>query len=114
MLLDLYYRLTLAEEDFQQIGDAWYAASSVGSCPDRVQAISGINAYARSLRIIENDLRLLTDGEAAVFPAELGDWMLESPDVDDLVATQLARLLRIVQALKAEVRNQLTQKEETR
>ncbi|MCQ2352043.1 MAG: hypothetical protein MJ033_01015 [Victivallaceae bacterium] len=114
MLFDLYYRLTLAEEDFQNIGDAWVAATSLGTCPERLKAISGINAYARSLRIIENDLRLLTNGEAAVFPAELGDWMLESPGIDKQVTAYLERLLHIIATLKKTVRDQLSQTEETK
>lgn len=112
MLFDLYYRLMLAEEDFLKIGDAWQSATVFGDCAERMQAVSGINAFAKSLRIIENDLRILTDGETAVFPAELGDWMLEAPDMDQQVERQLERLLCIMHALKRTVRQKMMQVEE--
>ena len=112
MLLDLCYRLRLADDLFCRASNAVMSSMKGAVYGEKVQAIALINAYSKTLRVIYTDFQLVISGCHAVFPCALDEWQWNEPDAAEQIRRILERLHGIadgmemkldVSLLKAEV-----------
>lgn len=107
MLVDLNYRLRLADDLFCRCADRLLSASALEDFESRAEAAAGINGYERTLRLIERDLLRLTDQTEAVFPAELTEWRAGEPDCEEICGRQLKHLHWIAGNMELAVNSRL-------
>ena len=107
MLLDLNYRLRLADDLFCRSADKLLSAAALEDWASRVEAAAGINDYEQALRLIERDLLRLTDHTRVVFPAELPEWRADEPDCEEGCDRQLKHLHWIAESMELAVNSRL-------
>jgi hypothetical protein len=80
MIFDLYYRLRLADDLFCSAAESMVSASALEDWKSRSEVILKIREYSQALQIINTDLCRIMQGKHAVFPADLSEWIFDSPD----------------------------------
>ena len=100
MVIDLCYRLRLADDLFCRAAENFVAAATLEEWQSRSEVIENLREYARSLQIINADFCRIIEGKQALFPAELPDWIFELPDGESKVQNYLEHLHNIAKALK--------------
>ena len=100
MVLDLHYRLRLADEVFCKAAESLVSAVALENWNSRSEAIRKIREYSQALRIIHQDHCLVMEGKRAVFPAELPEWVFELPDGESSAQLHLKRLRAIAEGLE--------------
>ena len=103
MLLDLGYRLRLADDIFCRVAEALAAAIAVDDFSLKKAAIAAMRDYAGSLRIVYADYWQVLDGQRAVFPPEPAVWHWDEPDVDVALPLLLERLRGIAQGMETQL-----------
>ena len=112
MLLDLCYRLRLADDLFCQASNAVMSSIKGAVFEEKVHAIALINAYSKTLQIIYSDFQLIISGCQVIFPCAFDEWQWNEPDATEHIMRILERLHDIadgmqmkldVSLLKAEV-----------
>ena len=107
MILDLHYRLLLADDSFCRTAEALMAAAATEEWQSRCDALRLIGEYSQTLQLINSDLCRVADGKQAVFPADLGAWIFDSGDGEFLAQRQLKRLRAIAEGLEMTVDREL-------
>lgn len=103
MILDLHYRLRLADDLFCITAESLVSAAALEVWKSRCEVILKIKEYSQALQIINADLCRLIEGKKAIFPAELSDWIFDLPDGENKVQLQLERLHAIAEGLEMTV-----------
>ena len=80
MILDLHYRLRLADDLFCNAAESLVSAAALENWNSRSEAVRKIREYSLALRIIHQDQCRIMEGKHAVFPAELEEWTFDLPD----------------------------------
>ena len=100
MILDLHYRLRLADDLFCDAAESLVSAAALEDWNSRSEALRKIGAYSRALRIIHQDHCRITEGKRAVFPAELAEWVFELPEGEVTARLHLERLRAVAEGLE--------------
>ena len=100
MILDLHYRLRLADDLFCDAAESLVSAAALEDWSSRSEALRKIGAYSQALRVIHQDHCRITEGKRAVFPAELAEWVFELPEGEVSAQLHLERLRAIAEGLE--------------
>jgi len=100
MILDLHYRLRLADDLFCNAAESLVSAVALENWNSRSEAIRNIREYSQALRIISLDLSRIIEGKHAVFPADLAEWVFDLPDGEIKAKLHLERLHSIAAGLE--------------
>ena len=100
MVMDLLYRLRLADDLFCQTSDAVMRALSLEDISEKKGAVASINSYAKALRVIYADFLHVIEGQHVVFPAEVFLWQWNEPDGEDIIARTIERLHAIADGME--------------
>ena len=100
MILDLHYRLRLADDLFCDAAESLAAAAALENWESRVESLRKIRAYSQALQVIHQDHCRITEGRRAVFPEELAEWVFELPDGETAAQLHLERLRAIAESLE--------------
>lgn len=100
MLLDLCYRLRLADDIFCRVAEALTAAMAVDDFSLKAAAIAALRDYAASLRIVYADYRRVCVVQCVVFPPEPCGWQWDEPDADAALPLLLERLQGVAQGME--------------
>ena len=109
MILDLHYRLRLADDMFCSAAESLVSASALENWSSRSEAVRKIREYSQALRIIHQDFCRILDGKRAVFPAELAEWVFDHPDGESAAQLHLKRLHAIAEGLGLTLNRELIQ-----
>lgn len=107
MLLDLEYRLRLADALFGQATEAVMSAMGLDDFPTKRQASAQVNACAMALRILQVDFTRLLDSQAAACPPEIPLWLWNEPEGEATLTQTLERLRDIAEGMRTAVLNEL-------
>ena len=111
MILDLHYRLRLADDLFCSAAESLVSAVALENWNSRSEAIRKIREYSQSLQIIHQDHCRIMEGKHAVFPAELAAWIFDLPDGEGKAQLHLERLHAIAQGLELVLNRELLKME---
>lgn len=100
MVLDLIYRLRLADELFCRVTDMVMSAMSMDDADGRQQAVEQLHAYAQSIQVIHADFQHVLDGHHVAFPADIQLWQWYESNGDEIVARTLERLHAIAEGME--------------
>lgn len=100
MLLDLCYRLRLADDLFCQASNAVMSSMKGAVFEEKKQAIALINAYSKTLQIIYSDFQLVISGCQVIFPCALDEWQWNEPDAAEKIMRILERLHGIADGME--------------
>ena len=100
MVMDLLYRLRLADDLFCQTSDAVISALSLGEISGKKEAVEALCSYAKALRVIYVDFFHVIEGQHVVFPAEVSLWQWNEPDGEDIIAQTIERLHAIAEGME--------------
>ena len=103
MVLDLHYRLRLADDLFCNTAESLVAAAALEEWQSRSEVIQNIREYSQALQIINADLCRLVEGKRAIFPAELSEWIFDQPDGENKLQLHFERLHAIAEGLEMTV-----------
>jgi len=107
MILDLLYRLRLADAMFCKTAEDFVSAAALEDWEGRSRTLRSIREYSQTLQIINVDFCRIVDGKNAVFPEELGEWVYDSLDGELKVQKHLAWLHVIAEGLEMAVNREL-------
>lgn len=107
MILDLHYRLRLADDLFCSAAESLVSAAALEDWKSRSEVILDIRKYSQALQIINSDLCRIIEGKRAVFPAELSEWIFDFPDGENKAQLQLERLHAAAQGMEMAVNREL-------
>ena len=111
MILDLHYRLRLADDLFCHAAESLVSASALENWSSRGEAVRKIREYSQALRIIHQDQCRIMEGKHAVFPAELEEWFFDLPDGETKAQLHLERLHAIAEGLELVLNRELLKME---
>lgn len=111
MILDLHYRLRLADDLFCNAAESLVSAAALENWNSRGEAVRKIREYSQALRIIDQDLCQIEEGKHAVFPAELEEWIFDLPDGEIEAQLHLKRLHAIAAGLELILNRELLKME---
>ena len=111
MILDLHYRLRLADDLFCNAAESLVSAAALENWDSRGEAVRKIREYSQALRIIDQDLCQIEEGKHAVFPAELEEWIFDLPDGEIEAQLHLKRLHAIAAGLELILNRELLKME---
>lgn len=92
MLLDLCYRLRLADDLFCHASKTVMSSMKGAVFGEKVHANGLINAYSKTLQIIYSDFQLVISGCQVIFPCTLDEWQWNEPDAAEQIMRILERL----------------------
>lgn len=111
MILDLHYRLRLADDLFCDAAESLVSAAALETWSSRSEALRKIGEYSQALRVIHQDHCRITEGRRAVFPAELAEWVFELPEGEVSARLHLERLRAIAAGLELALNRELLRME---
>ena len=100
MVMDLLYRLRLADDLFCQTSDAVISALSLCEISGKKDAVEALRSYAKALRVIYADFLHVIEGQHVVFPADVSLWQWNEPDGEDVIARTIERLHAIAEGME--------------
>lgn len=107
MILDLHYRLRLADDLFYSAAESLVSAAALEDWKSRSEVILKIRAYSNALQIINADLCRIIEGKLAIFPAELPEWIFDFPNGEFKTQNQLERLHAIARGIEMAINREL-------
>lgn len=111
MVIDLLYRLRLADDLFCQASDAVMSAIGLEDAAGKAEATSLLRSYAKSLQVIYADFLHLVEGQHVVFPAEVSLWQWNEPDGEGAIARIMERLHFIAEGMEMRLNAELAKRE---
>ena len=111
MVIDLLYRLRLADDLFCQASDAVMSAIGLEHAAGKAEATSLLRSYAKSLQVIYADFLHLVDGLHVVFPAEVTLWQWNEPDGEGAIARIIERLHTIADGMEMRLDAEMARQE---
>jgi len=100
MVVDLLFRLQLADELFCQTTDAVISAMSADEATAKKTALEQIRSYSCALQVIYADFLHLVNGLHIVFPPDVSLWQWQEPSGGKTVAQVLERLHGIEEGME--------------
>ncbi len=100
MVMDLLYRLRLADDLFCQMSDAVISALSLCEICGKKDAVEALRSYAKALRVIYADFLHVIEGQHVVFPEDVPLWQWNEPDGEDVIARTIERLHAIAEGME--------------
>ena len=100
MVIDLLYRMRLADGLFCQTTDLVMSAMGMEDTEGKRQAVEAVRGYAKSLQVIYADFMHVIDGRHIVFPAEISLWQWNEPNGMDTIAMTIERLHAIAEGME--------------
>ena len=100
MVMDLLYRLRLAEDLFCLASSSVMSAIGLGDASSRQEAVALLRSYAKALQVIYADFRHVADGQHVLFPAEVALWQWNEPDGEETIARVIERLHSIAEGME--------------
>jgi len=100
MILDLHYRLRLADDLFCEAVECLMSAAALENWRSREEAIRKIRTYSQSLRIIHQDFLRVIGEKHAVFPPDLAEWVFDLSNGEITAQLHLERLHAIAGGLE--------------
>lgn len=107
MILDLHYRLRLADDLFCEAAESLVSASALENWDSRSEAVRKIREYSQALQIIHQDFLRIIEEKHAVFPPDLAEWIFDLPDGEIKVQLHLERLHAIAEGLELALNRKL-------
>lgn len=107
MILDLYYRLRLADDRFCGAAESFVSAATLEEWKSRSEFIQKIREYSQALQLINVDLCRIVEGKRVVFPTELAEWIYDLPNGEVMAQIHLERLHIIAEGLEMAVNSEL-------
>lgn len=92
MVLDLCYRLRLADDLFCIAADSVVTAMETDEFSAKLATLDDIREYAESLRIVAADFERIFDQKRLVFPPDVADWIWEQPNAETQISLYLERM----------------------
>lgn len=92
LVLDLCYRLRLADDLFCPAAKAVLSAIASNDFNPKWDAVNAVRKYSESLQIIHTDFERVLDGRRIVFPQDIADWVWEQPDAETKISLYLERM----------------------
>jgi len=114
MILDLHYRLRLADDLFCDAAESLVSAAALENWSSRSEALRKIGEYSQALQVIHQDHCRITEGRRAVFPAELAEWVFELPEGEVSARLHLERLRTVAEGLRLALERELIRMEFSR
>ena len=111
MVIDLLYRLRLADELFCQVTDAVMSVMSLGDTAGRQQALEQLHGYAQALQVVYADYLHVIDGHHVTFPAEIQLWQWYEPDGEEVIAQTIERLHTIAEGMELKLNTEMLKQE---
>ncbi len=111
MVLDLCYRLRLADDLFVRASAAVVSATAAEDFEYKEQAVRRLGFYAKALRIVYADFQRVLEGRRVVFPAEVDLWQWDEPNGLAQVVGTLERLHSIADGMLLKLDAELVKKE---
>ncbi len=111
MLLDVCYRLRLADDLFCQASNAVMSSMKNALFSEKEQAIALINDYSQALQIIYTDFLHVISGCHVTFPSNLAGWQWNEPDAVEQIMRTLERLHDIAEGMEIKLDVALLKKE---
>lgn len=111
MILDLHYRLCLADDLFCEAAESLVSAAALENWGSRGEAIRKIRNYSQSLQVIHQDFLRIIEERHAVFPPDLEEWIFDLPDGEITAQLRLERLHGIAEGLKLVLNQKLLKME---
>ena len=111
MILDLHYRLRLADDLFCDAAESLVSAAALENWSSRGEAVRKIREYSQALRIIHQDFCRILEDKRAVFPAELEEWVFDLTDGETKAQLHLERLHAIAGGLELVLNRELLKME---
>ena len=107
MILDLHYRLRLADDLFCGAAESLVSASALENWGSRSEAVRKIREYSQALQIIHQDFLRIIEEKHAVFPPDLAEWIFDLPDGEIKAQLHLERLHAIAEGLELALNREL-------
>ena len=111
MVIDLLYRLRLADDLFCQASETVMSAIGLEDAAGKMEATSLLRSYAKSLQIIYADFLHLIEGQHIVFPAEISFWQWNEPDGEEAITRIIERLHTIAEGMEMRLNAELMKQE---
>ena len=111
MVIDLLYRLRLADDLFCQATDLLMSAMGMEDADCKREAVEAIRGYGRALQVVYADFRHLVDGRHVVFPPEISFWQWNEPDGEDTIAMTVERLHAIAEGMGMKLNSEMLKQE---
>jgi len=111
MILDLHYRLRLADDLFCEAAESLVSAAALENWSSRSEAIRKIRTYSQSLQIIHQDFLRIIEEKHAVFPPDLAEWVFDLPNGEITAQLHLERLHAIAEGLELILNRELLKME---
>ena len=107
MVMDLLYRLRLADQIFSQTTDAVMSAMSLGVVAEKQKAVEQLCKYSKALKVVYADFLHVSKGQHVVFPADVALWQWNEPDGEAIITKTIERLHAIAEGMEASLNNEL-------
>lgn len=114
MVMDLIYRLRLAEDMFCQATDGVMSAIGMDDIAGKMQAVEQLRSYSLSLQVIHADFLRVIEGQHAVFPPEVSLWQWNEPNGDECIVRTLERLHLIEEGMEQKLNDEMVKMEVAR
>jgi len=111
MVMDLLYRLRLADDLFCQTSDAVMSAIGLGDASGKTVATGLLRSYEKALQVIYADFLHLVEGQHIVFPAEISLWQWNEPDGEHAIARTIERLHAIEEGMEMKLNAEMAVQE---
>ena len=111
MVIDLLYRLRLADDLFCQASDAVMSAFGLEDSAGKAEATLLLRSYAKALQVIYADFLHLVEGQHIVFPAEVSLWQWNEPDGEEAIARIIERLHIIAEGMEMRLDAEIVKQE---
>ena len=105
MVLDLLYRLRLADEIFCQATETAISAMSQSKASGKKETVELVRAYAKALKVIYADFLHVMQGQHVVFPADVSLWQWNEPDGEQTMANTIERLHDIAEGMEMKLQS---------
>lgn len=113
MVLDLCYRLRLADDVFCEAADAIVSAMKNHDFAEKERAIGLVHDYSRALQVIYVDFARVIHGCHVVFPAEVAAWQWNEPEGDSVMERTVERLHAIAESMEMKAHAEVLKAEVT-
>ena len=111
MVIDLLYRLRLADDLFCQASDAVMSAIGLEDSAGKAEATLLLRSYAKALQVIYADFLHLVEGQHILFPAEVSLWQWNEPDGEEAIARIIERLHIIAEGMEMRLDAEIVKQE---
>jgi len=111
MVMDLLYRLRLADDLFCLASNAVMSAMGLEDALGKAEATRLLRSYSKALQVIYADFLHVAEGQHVVFPAEASPWQWNEPDGEMAIARIAERLHAIAEGMEMKLNTEMMKQE---